>query len=98
MKLGLFENGWRMGVVQIPGNSFVNSWEKDSSPHHPSIWNNYCRLSRLLVYSRALQYMAGVGKLFTRRATFEKILKARAALIERVKRKKGLHVLRCPVF
>ena len=30
---------------------------------------------------------AGVGKLFTRRATFEKTLKPRAALIERAKKR-----------
>ena len=40
---------------------------------------------------------SGVGKLFTRRATFEKTLKPRVALIERAK-KQGPHVLRCPVF
>ena len=38
----------------------------------------------------------GVGKLFTRKTTFKKILKPRAALIGRAK--KNLHVLRCPVF
>ena len=38
------------------------------------------------------------AKLFTRRATFEKVFKPRAALIERAKKEKGLHVLRCPIF
>ena len=57
---------------------------------------------------------SGVGKLFTPRATFEKILKPRAALIGRAKKrstlsrmsffslqiseKKGQHVLRRPIF
>ena len=39
---------------------------------------------------------AELGKLFTRRATFEKILKSRVALIGRAK--KDLHLFRCPVF